>query len=93
MCAPDIFVDERPCFILSRTTETMKVALEFVFFRFGKLAIVRIPRQETAASLGFRIVGGVGSHQGDLPIVIKSISSRSLASRYLKVFYIQPHVS
>lgn len=48
---------------------------------FGKLSIVRIPRQETTASLGFRIVGGVGSHQGDLPIVIKSISSRSLASR------------
>jgi len=48
---------------------------------FGKLAIVRIPRQDISASLGFRIVGGVGSHQGDLPIVIKSISSRSLASR------------
>lgn len=48
---------------------------------FGKLSIVRIARTEHNASLGFRIVGGLGSHQGDLPIVIKSISSRSLASR------------
>lgn len=47
--------------------------------RFGKLSTAHIQRHLTnsSASLGFRIVGGKGSHQGDLPVVIKSISTKS----------------
>jgi len=50
---------------------------------FGKLSTAHIQRHITnsSASLGFRIVGGKGSHQGDLPVVIKSISSKSLAAK------------
>ena len=36
--------------------------------------------RESTASLGFSVVGGVGSAHGDCPIYIKSIASKSIAS-------------